>query len=74
MIIILRQKCDQFIDGDIEKLTKIFQRQDTKFITLVHMKVPCCSGIEVIVKRALEKAQKDIKIENITITMNGKIK
>jgi ferredoxin len=74
ILIILCPKLDKFIDGYIEKLTKIFQRQDIKSITIVHMEVPCCSGIEVIVKRALEKAQKDIKIENITITMNGKIK
>ena len=74
ILIILCPKLDKFIDGYIDKLTKIFQRQDIKSITIVRMEVPCCSGIEVIVKKALEKAQKDIKIQYITITINGKIK
>ncbi len=74
ILIILCPKLDKFIDGYIDKLTKIFQRQDIKSITIVRMEVPCCSGIEVIVKKALKKAQKDIKIQYITITINGKIK
>ncbi len=73
ILIILCPKLDKFIDGYIDKLTKIFERQDIKSITIVHMEVPCCSGIEVIVRRALEKAEKDIPIKDYTISMSGKI-
>jgi hypothetical protein len=37
------------------------------------MEVPCCSGIESIVKKALEKAQKNIIIKDYTISINGEI-
>lgn len=73
ILIILCPKLDRVIDGYIDKLTQIFQKHEINSITIAHMEVPCCSGIEVIVRRALEKAQKNIEIEDYTISMNGKI-
>jgi hypothetical protein len=35
------------------------------------MEVPCCSGIEIIVQKALEKTQKNIIIRDYTIFING---
>jgi hypothetical protein len=37
------------------------------------MEVPCCSGIEIIIKRALEKAQKNIIIKDYTISIAGEM-
>jgi hypothetical protein len=37
------------------------------------MQVPCCSGIEVIVRRALEKAGNNIIIKDYTISIAGEI-
>lgn len=73
ILIILCPKLDKTIDEYVDKLTEIFTKQDIKSITIVHMEVPCCSGIEVIVKRALEKAQKNIIIKDYTISINGEI-
>jgi hypothetical protein len=71
--IILCPKLDQTIDQYVDKLTEIFTNQDIKSITIVHMQVPCCSGIEVIVRRALEKAEKNIIIKDYTISIRGEI-
>jgi hypothetical protein len=57
----------------VDKLSEIFERQDIKSISLVHMEVPRRSGIEMIVRRALEKAQKKIIIKDCTISINGEI-
>lgn len=73
VLIILCPKLDKTIDQYIDKLAEIFQKQDIKSISIVHMEVPCCSGIEVIVKRALEKAQKNIIIKDYTISIKGEI-
>lgn len=73
ILIILCPKLDKTIDEYVDKLSEIFTKQDIKSITIVHMEVPCCSGIEVIVKRALEKAQKNIIIKDYTISINGEI-
>jgi len=73
VLIIFCPKLDQTIEQYIDKLAAIFEKQDIKSITIVHMEVPCCSGIEVIVKRALEKANKNIIIKDYTISINGEI-
>ena len=71
--IIFCPKLDKTIEEYVDKLSEIFQKQDIKSISIVHMKVPCCSGIEIIVKRALEKAQKNTIIKDYTISINGEI-
>jgi NAD-dependent dihydropyrimidine dehydrogenase PreA subunit len=73
VLIILCPKLDKTIDLYVDKLAEIFEKQDVNSISLVHMEVPCCSGIEVIVRRALEKAQEDIPIEDFTVTIAGEI-
>ncbi len=73
ILIILCPKLDHTIDEYIHKLAQIFEKQDIKSISIVHMEVPCCSGIEIIVKRALKKAGKNIPIKDYTISINGQI-
>jgi len=73
ILIILCPKLDQTIDQYVDKLAQIFEKQDIKSISIVHMEVPCCGGIEIIVRRALEKAQKNIIIKDYTISINGEI-
>ena len=73
VLIILCPKLDKVIDQYVDKLAEIFTKQDIKSISIVHMEVPCCSGIEVIVRRALEKAQKNIIVKDYTISIGGEI-
>lgn len=56
-----------------KKLAAIFTRHTIKSITLLHMEVPCCSGVRYIVEKALAKADVTIPIEEKTITINGTI-
>jgi hypothetical protein len=73
VLIIFCPKLDKTMEEYVDKLSEIFQKKDIKSISIVHMEVPCCSGIEVIVQRALEKAQKNIIIKDYTISINGEI-
>ena len=43
-----------------EKLTEILRRNDLKSVTVVRMEVPCCGGIELAVKKALQESGKFI--------------
>lgn len=74
VLIILCPKLDKTIEPYVDKLAEIFENQDINSISIVHMEVPCCSGIEVIVRRALEKAQKDIPIDDYTVCISGELK
>jgi hypothetical protein len=73
ILIIFCPKLDQDLEEYVEKLSEIFQKQDIRSISIVHMEVPCCSGIETVVQKALEKAQKNIIIKDYTISITGEI-
>ena len=62
------------VDAYIEKVTQIIKTANPKSIKVVHMEVPCCSGLVHIVKQALNQAKKDIPFEEITIGIKGEIK
>lgn len=44
-----------------EKLEEILKHNQIKSILVARMEVPCCSGLEAAVKRAVEAAEKDMK-------------
>lgn len=56
-----------------EKLSVIFGENDIQSITLTRMEVPCCGGLELAVKRALAQCGKEIPLEVVTISLDGKI-
>lgn len=58
----------------IEKVTQIIKTASPKSIKVIHMEVPCCSGLVHIVKQALNQTKKDIPFEEITIGIKGEIK
>jgi len=73
IVIIFCPKLDPDIEGYIEKLSEIFRLHAIRSITVVHMEVPCCSGVRYIVEKALEKAGKKIPVDDKTITIEGSV-
>ncbi|MBE6563689.1 MAG: ferredoxin [Ruminococcaceae bacterium] len=67
--------CPKLDEGDYtEKLTRILTDNDIKSLTIVRMEVPCCGGIEMAAKRALQTSGKGIPWRVVTITTDGKCK
>ena len=56
-----------------EKLTEIIRNNDIKSVTVVRMEVPCCGGIEMAVKKALQDSGKFIPWQVVTISTEGEI-
>lgn len=56
-----------------QKLTQIISMNDLKSITVVRMQVPCCGGLPFAVKTALEQSGRDIPLQIITISSDGRI-
>jgi len=67
--------CPKFDDVEsyIDKFTEIFKTSDIKSITAAVMEVPCCSGLPMIVKKALEASGKQIPMERVVIGTKGRI-
>ncbi len=66
-------KLDDF-QAHLKKLTDILSHSSVKSLTVVHMEVPCCSGLTFMVKQAMQLAGKDIPFKEVTIGTNGKLK
>lgn len=56
-----------------EKLTHIISRNDIQDILVVRMEVPCCGGMEMAVKKALQKSGKEINCQTVIISTDGKV-
>jgi Fe-S-cluster-containing hydrogenase component 2 len=55
------------------KLTSILKASDIKSLTVIHMEVPCCSGLVLMARRALAASGKDIQLIEITVTIRGEV-
>ena len=56
-----------------EKLTQIFKYNNIRSVTVTRMTVPCCGGLSYAVQNALEKSDKDIPLQIVTISPDGHI-
>jgi len=56
-----------------EKLTEIIRRNDIQSVTIARMEVPCCGGLEMAAKKALQDSGKFIPWQVATISIDGRI-
>ena len=56
-----------------EKLTAIIQNNNIQSVTIVRMEVPCCGGLEMAAKKALQNSGKFIPWQVVTISIDGNI-
>ena len=56
-----------------EKLTEIIANNDIQSVTIVRMEVPCCGGLEMAAKKAMQESGKFIPWQVVTVSVDGKI-
>lgn len=56
-----------------EKLTEIIKNNNIKNVTIVRMEVPCCGGLELAAKKALQESGKFIPWQVVTLSLDGQI-
>ena len=56
-----------------EKLTEIIRNNDIQSVTIVRMEVPCCSGLEMAAKNAIQNSGKFLPWQVYTISIDGDI-
>ncbi len=71
---IVMMGCPKFDDAEsyVQRFAEIIQTCNIKSLTILIMEVPCCSAMNIIIKKAIEKAGKSVPIEQITISTRGK--
>lgn len=66
--------CPKLDEGDYaEKLTEILRNSDVRSVVVARMEVPCCGGIEAAVKRAAKECGRDVPVEVVTISTDGRV-
>jgi len=64
--------CPKFDDAEmyVDRFSEIFKNNNIKKIICVIMEVPCCSGLPMILKRAMELADVQIPVEEVVVYVN----
>lgn len=59
----------------IDKLTRIFADNSIRSVTVAHMEVPCCTGIVMAARAAMDASGRtDIPFGDITVGIDGTVK
>ena len=56
-----------------EKLTEILRHNEIQSVTIVRMEVPCCGGLEMATKKALQDSGKFLPWQVVTISIDGSV-
>ena len=67
--------CPKFNDARAyaAKLTEILKQNNVASVTVVHMEVPCCTGLKWAVNKALEGSGKKIPVKELEVKVGGDI-
>ncbi|MGZ5439840.1 MAG: 4Fe-4S ferredoxin, partial [Candidatus Aminicenantales bacterium] len=60
-------------EGYVEKLADLIKRNDLRSLTVAIMTVPCCSGLERIVRLAVERSGVPLEVKKIVVGIDGTI-
>ena len=71
-VIIGCPKLDQ-VDFYVKKLAEIVQVAKPHSLTVVHMEVPCCSGLTRIAQYALRMAESETPLTDVTVGIQGDV-
>jgi NAD-dependent dihydropyrimidine dehydrogenase PreA subunit len=55
------------------KLTEIVRLAEPRSLTVLHMEVPCCSGLTKLAEYALTEAGSGLALEDVTISVQGEV-
>ncbi len=73
-VLVACPKLDDF-DSRLAKLTEIISKAGIKSVTVVRMEVPCCGGLTMMAKMAIDDSKNNyIPFEEVVISIDGNIK
>ena len=67
--------CPKFdnVEFYVEKVAAILKTNKLRSLTVVHMEVPCCSGLTHIARQAIARSDANIPFDDVTIDLQGNI-
>jgi Fe-S-cluster-containing hydrogenase component 2 len=71
-LVIACPKLDE-TEGYVEKLVEIIRQNGLRSLTVATMTVPCCSGLERMVRQAVELSGEPLALRKVVIGTNGQV-
>lgn len=71
--IILCPKLDADIEEYVAKLAAILSQYTIRSVTILHMEVPCCSGVRRILDAAMQRSGRAVPVREYTVTIDGRV-
>jgi ferredoxin len=71
-LVIACPKLDE-TQGYVEKLAEIIRQNGLRSLTVAIMTVPCCSGLERLVRRAVELSGEPLEVRKVVIGIDGAV-
>lgn len=67
--------CPKLDDANfyVEKLARIIATSNLHSLTVIHMEVPCCTGLVRIAEKALRMSGSEAPLETVTVSIQGRI-
>lgn len=62
------------VDYYVEKLAAILKANDLASLTVLHMEVPCCSGLTYIAREAIKAGGKKMSFQDVTVSLGGEVR
>lgn len=72
-LLIACPKLDDF-PAHLAKLVEVLRQARPKSITVVHMEVPCCSGLTHMAQQAIRLSGVQVPLEDVTVGIRGQVK
>lgn len=57
----------------VQKLSAIIEQSSIQSLKIIHMEVPCCTGLCGIVEAALKASSRSIPVKAITVSLRGEV-
>ena len=55
----------------IDKLAQVLQANHLRSLTVIHMEVPCCSGLTHVAREAIASTGKPMDFQDVTVSLRG---
>ena len=60
-------------EGYVEKLAELIKRNNLRSLTVAIMTVPCCSGLERMVRLAVERSGVPLEVKKVVVGIDGQV-
>jgi Pyruvate/2-oxoacid:ferredoxin oxidoreductase delta subunit len=57
----------------VEKLSAMLSTSDARSLTVVHMEVPCCTGLLRIAEAAIQRSGRNVPLKNMIVSIRGRV-